>query len=56
MTEEIISLYRELQDADCVLQYVRSGRIAITKSCVERISEYMSDREEKYHKCKFDLQ
>ncbi len=55
MTEEIISLYKELQTAGCVLQYVRSGRIAITKSCVERVSEFMSDREEKYRQAKLDM-
>ncbi len=46
MTEEIISLYNELSEARCILQYVRSGRIAITKSCVERVNEFLARREE----------
>ncbi len=48
LTEEIVSLYNELYEEGCVLQYVRSGRIAITKSCVERISGYMAEREARH--------
>lgn len=48
MSEEITSLYEELKALDCVLQFVRSGRIAITTSCVERVNEYLSMRENKY--------
>ena len=33
---------------DCVLQFVRSGRVAITTSCFERVNEYLADRETKY--------
>ncbi len=45
MSDEISSLYDGLQALGCVLQFVRSGRVAITKSCVERVSEYLADRE-----------
>ena len=55
LTEEIIALYKELQEAGCVLQYVRSGRIAITKSRVERINEFLAGREEKHRHCYNDL-
>ena len=48
MSDEISSLYDELQALGCVLQFVRSGRVAITKSCVERVNEYLADREMKH--------
>ncbi|MBQ8243090.1 MAG: acetolactate synthase small subunit [Bacteroidaceae bacterium] len=50
MSEEITALYEELRKFDCVLQFVRSGRVAITTSCFERVSEYLAMREEKYKK------
>ena len=52
MTEEITSLYEELQALGCVLQFVRSGRVAITTSCFERVNEYLTQREEKYRQQK----
>jgi len=48
LTDEITSLYYALTEFDCVLQYSRTGRIAITKSCVERVSEYLERREGEY--------
>lgn len=42
MSEEITALYEELRGLGCVLQFVRSGRVAITTSCFEsceRISD-----------------
>lgn len=48
MSEEITSLYNELKALKCVLQFVRSGRVAITTSCFERVNEYLTMREEKY--------
>jgi acetolactate synthase-1/3 small subunit len=48
MTSEIMSLYYALEPYKCVLQYVRSGRIAITKGEVERLNEYLSSRQRKY--------
>ena len=47
-TEDIISLHDELQKLGCVLQFVRSGRKALTKSCVERVNEFLADREARY--------
>ena len=52
MSEEITSLFEELKAQDCVLQFVRSGRVAITTSCFERVNEYLADREAKYQKSK----
>lgn len=48
MSEEITQLFEELKAQDCVLQFVRSGRVAITTSCFERVNEYLADREAKY--------
>lgn len=48
MSEEITSMYNELKALKCVLQFVRSGRVAITTSCFERVNEYLAMREEKY--------
>ena len=45
MSEEITNLYEELSALECVLQFVRSGRVAITTSCFERVNEYLADRE-----------
>ena len=48
MTEEIMSLYFTLNDYQCVLQYVRSGRIAITRSCTEYLDEFLEERRRSY--------
>ena len=52
MSEDITGLYEELKVFNCVLQFVRSGRVAITKSNFERVNEYLDCREEKYQKQK----
>ena len=52
MSEDITGLYEELSALGCVLQFVRSGRVAITKSNFERVNEYLDYREEKYRKQK----
>lgn len=52
MSEDITGLYEELKELNCVLQFVRSGRVAITKSNYERVNEYLDYREEKYRKQK----
>lgn len=43
-TEEILNLYRSLSHQDVVLQFVRSGRIAVTKSLVETLDKYLEER------------
>ena len=50
LSEAITSLYTELQSVDCVLQFVRSGRIAVSTSCFERVNEYLAHRLERYQK------
>ncbi len=46
-TNDIIALFNELEKLDCVLQFVRSGRICITKSRTEHLDEYLAVREAK---------
>ncbi|MEG1580053.1 MAG: acetolactate synthase small subunit [Bacteroidaceae bacterium] len=48
MTEEIVSLYNKLKEFNCVLQYVRSGAIAITKSKRELLNEYLAERKQEH--------
>ena len=56
MSEEITALYEDLKAQGCVLQFVRSGRVAITTSCFERVNEYLADREAKYLRNKIQAQ
>ena len=44
VTEQIIELYRQLESFGCVLQYTRSGRIAVTRGTQEEVSEYLEER------------
>lgn len=48
MSDDITSLYQELKQLNCVLQFVRSGRIVVSTSCFERVNEYLAHREERY--------
>lgn len=48
MSDDITNLYQELRNLNCVLQFVRSGRIAVSISCFERVNEYLAHREERY--------
>lgn len=45
ITADILSLYDHLNELGVVIQFVRSGRIAITKSRVEQLDEYLACRE-----------
>ena len=45
ITDDIISLYRALNEFGCVLQYTRSGRIAVTRGTQEQVSEFLEQRE-----------
>ena len=47
ITDDILHLYESLSRLDCVLQFVRSGRIAITKSFTEHLDEYLAEREKR---------
>ena len=44
-TDDILSLYQALNKFGCVLQYTRSGRIAVTRSTQEQVSEFLEQRE-----------
>ena len=44
-TDDIIALYRALDEFGCVLQYTRSGRIAVTRGTQEQVSEFLEERE-----------
>ena len=44
--EEITNLFDKLNEYDCVLQYSRSGRIAVTRSKEEATSDYLHEREQ----------
>jgi acetolactate synthase-1/3 small subunit len=46
-TEETQLLYEDLKQIK-IVQFVRSGRIAITKSKEEKVSDFLAKREEKY--------
>ena len=45
MTEDIMNLFYALNEFDCVLQYTRSGRIAVTRSKTEEVSKFLDERE-----------
>lgn len=45
MTKYIVKLYQDLDEYHCVLQYTRSGRIAITRSTVEQVSDFLDEQE-----------
>lgn len=48
LTEDIMSLYYALNEYKCVLQYVRSGRIAITRSHTEYLDKFLEERRRAY--------
>lgn len=50
VTDTILSLYDELNSLGVVFQFVRSGRISITRSRVEKLDTYLAERE-KQRKC-----
>jgi acetolactate synthase-1/3 small subunit len=45
ITDDVIALYRALDEYGCVLQYTRSGRIAVTRGMQEQVSEFLEQRE-----------
>ena len=47
-TDDILNLYYALNKYDCVLQYTRSGRIAVTRSTQEEVSAFLEEREQNY--------
>ena len=49
-TEDIIALNKELSKVGGMLQYVSSGRIAITRTRIEHMSEYLDKVSSLYEK------
>lgn len=47
ITEDIIALYLALNAFGCVLQYTRSGRIAVTRGMQEQVSAFLEEREKR---------
>ena len=52
MTEDIVSMFHALNSFGCVLQYTRSGRIAITRSTEEEVSAFLEQQEKDYQDVK----
>lgn len=48
LPEETLELYRKLKGYGCLLQYVSSGVVAVTKSRREELNEFLELREEVY--------
>ena len=46
LTEDIADLFHTLNSFDCLLQYTRSGRIAVTRSFDEPVSDYVKQNSE----------
>lgn len=44
ITDDVMNHFNQLNALGCVLQFVRSGRIAVTKSCIERLDQYLTKR------------
>lgn len=47
LTEDIADLYEQLKGYNCLLQYSRSGRIAVTRSVDEPVSDFLNEQEDR---------
>jgi acetolactate synthase-1/3 small subunit len=47
-------LFTELQSTSGVMQFIRSGRVALTRSSIEKLSEFLKERDEYLEKVKED--
>lgn len=45
LTEDIADLFMSLNSFNCLLQYTRSGRIAVTRSFEEPITDFLDEQE-----------
>ncbi|MBR2300988.1 MAG: acetolactate synthase small subunit, partial [Bacteroidaceae bacterium] len=45
MTDAILKLYKEFVAEQCVLQFVKSGHIAVTRDVVEHLTEQLFDED-----------
>lgn len=52
VTAEILSLFDALNAQGCVLQFARSGRIAVTRSRIEYLDKFLEDRQKAYEQQK----
>lgn len=43
-SKAIVELYKGLAHYKCILQYTRSGRVAITRCKIEKVSEYLKEQ------------
>ena len=48
LTEDVQNLFNALSGFGCLLQYSRSGRIAVTRSVDEPVSEYLHNNKDMY--------
>jgi len=48
--EDTQAMFKELSEKIGVLQFIRSGRVAITKSNVERLSDMLAERDKKINR------
>lgn len=44
LTEDITDLYEQLNSYNCLLQYTRSGHIAVTRSFDELVTDYLDEQ------------
>lgn len=52
MTEDITNLYYTLDKYKCLLQYTRSGRVAVTRSTVEQVTDFLDMQEQSHNEVK----
>jgi acetolactate synthase-1/3 small subunit len=47
-TDQILDVFHSIRNTnkDCILQFTRSGRIAVTRSCQEEVSKFLHERGE----------
>ena len=47
-TDQILEVFHAIRNTnkDCILQFTRSGRIAVTRSCQEEVSTFLHERAE----------
>ena len=57
LPEETMALYNKLKACNCLLQYVSSGVVAVTKSHREPLAEFLQLRQEEYRaaQCPADI-
>ena len=45
VTEDIATLFKKLNEANCILQYTRTGKIAVTRSKEETITDFLDEQQ-----------